>query len=173
MPDEAIDPRSPRAAHAPAALSEHDDDALDTVGAWAKKYHLTSRSVIEATLRDYGLGPTQYYILYQLSHAGPTIQRDLGALLNIERATLSGVVATLVRKGFVSQRADVSDQRQRVLSLTEAGRALWAELPDTVAILKDVGYSGIDAADLAIARRVMQEATANLAEYVARLAAER
>ncbi|AMM22485.1 hypothetical protein AX769_16015 [Frondihabitans sp. PAMC 28766] len=154
-------------------MGGHGGDALDTVGAWAKKYHLASRSVIEASLRDYGLGPTQYYVLYQLSHAGPTIQRDLGVMLSVERATLSGIVATLVRKGLVIQEADVSDQRQRVLRLTDAGRALWAELPDPVAILKDVAYSGISEADLAVARQVLQDATAKLTDYVTRLSAER
>ena len=48
-------------------------------------------------LRPYELGNTQYYVLYQLANDGPTMQRDLGRTLQIERATLSGIVTTLVR----------------------------------------------------------------------------
>jgi len=88
-------------------------DQHDSVGAWAKKYHLTSRALIESTLREHDLGPTQWYVLHQLVHAGPTLQRDLGQLLQIERATLSGIIATLVRKGLVTQTPDAVDQRQQ------------------------------------------------------------
>jgi MarR family transcriptional regulator, lower aerobic nicotinate degradation pathway regulator len=142
-------------------------DQHDSVGAWAKKYHLTSRALIESTLREHDLGPTQWYVLYQLVNDGPTMQRDLSQLLKIERATLSGVVATLVRKGFVAQVPDAVDQRQRILSITDAGRTLWAELPDPVALALSVSFDGVDEADLAVARRVLKAATQRLEEHMA------
>jgi MarR family len=66
-------------------------------------------------LRPYDLGTTQWYVLYQLANDGPTRQRDLVRMLQIERATLSVIVTTLVRKGLVDQMPDAEDQRQRVL----------------------------------------------------------
>jgi len=139
----------------------------DSVGAWAKKYHLTSRALIESTLREHDLGPTQWYVLHHLVHVGPTLQRDLGKLLRIERATLSGVVATLVRKGLVTQTPDVLDQRQRLLSITEAGRNLWTGLPDPVALALAVSFDGADEADLAVTRRVLQDAVQKLEDHLA------
>jgi len=144
---------------------EHDQH--DSVGAWAKTYHLTSRALIEAVLREHDLGPTQWYVLHRLVNVGPTLQRDLSRLLRVERATLSGVVATLVRKGLVDQHADAADQRQRRLSVTDAGRALWSQLPDPVALALDVSFAGADEADLAVARRVLQEGTGRLEAYLA------
>jgi DNA-binding MarR family transcriptional regulator len=144
-----------------------DADEHESVGAWAKKYYLTSRSLIESTLREHDLGPTQWYVLYQLANVGPTLQRDLGVLLKIERATLSGVVATLVRKGFVTQEPGSEDQRQRLLRITASGQALWDELPDPVAITQSVAFDGVDEADLAVARRVLLEATCRLNEHIA------
>ena len=73
-------------------------DQHDSVGAWAKRYHLACRALIEATLREHDLGPTQWYVLHRLVDVGPTLQRDLSRMLRVERATLSGVVATLVRR---------------------------------------------------------------------------
>ena len=73
----------------------------ETVGAWAKRYHTASRVLIESVLRPYDLGSTQWYVLHQLAHHGPMMQRDMGHALHIERATLSGIVATLVRKGLL------------------------------------------------------------------------
>lgn len=58
------------------------------------------------------------------------MQRDLGRALELERAILSGIVATLVRKGLVQQMSDGEDQRQRLLTITSSGEALWRKLPD-------------------------------------------
>ena len=57
---------------------------------------------MEAALRPYDLGGTQWYVLHQLAKKGPTMQRELLRMLQVERATLSVVVTTLVRKGGCS-----------------------------------------------------------------------
>ena len=80
------------------------DDAHGSVGAWAKSYYFAVLAAMESILRPYDLGFTQFYVLYQLANHGPTMQRDLGRVLQIERATLSGIVATLVRKGLIDQK---------------------------------------------------------------------
>ena len=148
-------------------MSDESHDQLDSVGAWAKKYYLASRTLVESVLRDHDLGPTQWYVLYHLVHDGPTMQRDLSLLLRIERATLSGIVTTLVRKGFVLQTPDGVDQRQRVLSITDAGRKLWDELPDPIAIAHAIAFADADEDDLAITRQVLRTATQRLAEHMA------
>jgi MarR family transcriptional regulator, lower aerobic nicotinate degradation pathway regulator len=142
------------------------EDQHDSVGAWAKQYYFASRALIESVLREHDLGPTQWYVLYQLVNDGPTMQRDLSQLLRIERATMSGVVATLVRKGLVAQMPDAVDQRQRILSITEAGRALWRELPDPVALAREISFDGVDVAELSAARDVLQAATQRLLQHM-------
>lgn len=126
-----------------------------------KRCYFAGRALMEATLRPYDLGSTQWYVLWQLATNGPTAQRDLVRLLDLERATLSGVVAALVRKGLVNQSAGGKDQRQRTLQLTEAGKALWSDLPD-LHFINDAAFGGIDPADLATAMRVLQTATGRL-----------
>jgi DNA-binding MarR family transcriptional regulator len=120
---------------------------------------------MESILRPYDLGSTQYYVLYQLANDGPTMQRDMGRTLQIERATLSGIVTTLVRKGLVDQMPGSEDQRQRVLRLTDAGIKLWQELPDPLALIRAIAYEGSDAAELATAARVLQAATRRLLDH--------
>ncbi len=80
---------------------------------------------MDAVLRPYDLGATQFYILYQLAHDGPTMQRDLLRMLQVERATLSVIIGTLVRKRLVEQVPDRADQRQKLLRMTPAGKKLW------------------------------------------------
>jgi DNA-binding MarR family transcriptional regulator len=119
---------------------------------------------MDSALRPYDLGSTQWYVLWQLANAGPTMQRDLVRTLDIERATLSGIIATLVRKGLVCQVADHVDQRQRLLQLTASGKKLWGELPD-LAFIHKVAFDGIDDAAIATAIRVLQTATERLENY--------
>jgi DNA-binding MarR family transcriptional regulator len=104
-------------------------------------------------------------VLYQLANQGPTLQRDLVQILNIERATLSGVVTTLVRKGLVAQAPDSEDQRQRMLRITPMGTKLWKALPNPVEQILEVAFHSADPAEMEIARRVLQGATKRLNEH--------
>lgn len=117
-------------------------------------------------MRPYDLGSTQFYVLHALANDGPTIQRDLGHMLQIERATLSAIVAALVRKGLIDQVPGSEDQRQRVLRLTDAGMVLWKELPDPLIVIRQVSFDGADAVELATARRVLQAATQRLNDHL-------
>ena len=83
--------------------NEAVDVAQESVGPWVKRCYMAARAAMEDALRPHGLGATQWYVLYQLAHDGPTLQRDLQRTLTVERATLSVVVTTLARKGFVEQ----------------------------------------------------------------------
>jgi DNA-binding MarR family transcriptional regulator len=146
----------------------NDESEHEGIGAWAKRFYFTNREALESALRPFGLGSTQWYVLHQLANHGPTIQRDLGQQLHLERATLSGVVSTLVRKGLINQVKGEGDRRQRMLELTGAGAKLWAQLPDPFAEFREISFGVTSEADKATVVRVLQEATARLAEYSAR-----
>ncbi|MCF6385651.1 MarR family transcriptional regulator [Mycobacterium sp. MBM] len=139
---------------------KHSADG-NTIGAWTKRCYFAARAVMDEALRPYDLGATQWYVLYQLAHAGPTRQRELQRSLSVERATLSSVVITLVRKQLVEQIADTRDQRQKLLRLTETGKTLWRELPDLTRI-HSVAFDGMDADDIHTTIRVLQAATERL-----------
>ncbi|MDQ2842898.1 MAG: MarR family transcriptional regulator [Acidobacteriota bacterium] len=138
----------------------------DSAGAWAKRLYFASRSLMDAVLRPYDLGSTQWYVLFQLTNDGPTMQRDLVRMLQIERATLSGIVATLVRKGFIEQMPDSEDQRQRMLRITALGAKLWKTLPDPGALILSIAFDGMGQKELATTRRVLQAATERLNRHI-------
>jgi DNA-binding MarR family transcriptional regulator len=136
----------------------------DTVGAWTKRCYLAARAAMEDLLRPHELGATQWYVLYQLVHAGPTRQRELQRILQVERATLSAVVVTLVRKQLVEQIPDSVDQRQKLLRLTATGEALWHKLPD-LAHIHSVAFGGMNPDDIEVAIRVLRTATERLERF--------
>ncbi|EIN0285735.1 MarR family transcriptional regulator [Salmonella enterica subsp. enterica serovar Newport] len=141
-------------------------DKHQSAGAWAKKYHLTARAVIETVLKPYDLGSTQWYVLWHLIHEGPMPQKDLLPRLHVEKATLSGVISALVRKGFVEQLPDTTDQRQKRISLTPAGKTLWQQLPDPIALIQQTAFGDIAEEDLKTVVRVLRTGTERLNQLI-------
>lgn len=135
-------------------------DLHAAVGAWAKRCYLAGRALMDSALRPYGLGATQWYVLHQLAEQ-PTMQRELVRQLQVERATLSVVIAALVRKGLVEQVPDAVDQRQKRLQLTPAGCALWDELPD-LDFIRDVAFGEFADEEIEVTVRVLETATRRL-----------
>lgn len=134
----------------------------ESLGVWAKRYYYANRLAVETLLRAHGIGSTQWLVLRHLASAGPTVQRDLGRIIDAERAALSGLVATLVRKGLVEQTVSAADQRQREITLTPAGRRLLDGLPDPFETVRGVALAGIDSAEIDAAIRVLQRAIAQV-----------
>jgi MarR family transcriptional regulator, lower aerobic nicotinate degradation pathway regulator len=137
------------------------NNSLPSVGTWAKRCYFAGRAVMETALRPHGLGVTQWYVLYQLAHDGPTMQRELLRVLEVERATLSIIVGALVRKGLIEQVQDHVDQRQKLLRMTTQGENLWAKLPE-LSFIQRAAFEGIDDARIAIAVDVLRTATERL-----------
>lgn len=73
-------------------------------------------------LRPVGLRTTQFSLLRLLAYAGEIRQRDLGEMTLLDETTLTRNLRPLVGSGWVSVRAG-EDRRERLVAITEAGRA--------------------------------------------------
>src|SRR4029450_2411865 len=67
---------------------------------------------------------TQCYALETLVEHGPMRLSALAARLFLDKSTTSRVVNTLVRKGYVDQRADTTDGRAMLINATRQGQRL-------------------------------------------------
>jgi DNA-binding MarR family transcriptional regulator len=73
-------------------------------------------------LRPLGLRTTQFTILQALSLAGEVSQGELGEILAMDSTTLTRTLAIMRRQCWIANRRG-RDGRERLLSLSEAGRA--------------------------------------------------
>ena len=87
----------------------------------------------DVILAPSGLRTTQRAILNHISRAGTPSVGELAADLVMDRGALAHNLKPLERDGYVRQNVDPRDRRNRVISLTEEGRAklreselLWA-----------------------------------------------
>ena len=71
---------------------------------------------------------TQCYALETLVDQGPIRLSALADRLFLDKSTTSRVVNTLVRKGYVEQRADPTDGRATKLSATKQGQRLCSRI---------------------------------------------
>lgn len=86
---------------------------------------------------------TQCYALETLVEQGAMRLNALAERLFLDKSTTSRVVSTLVRKGYVTQRADPSDGRAIAISATRKGQQLCARITDELiaqqkALLQDL-----------------------------------
>lgn len=107
---------------------------------------------------------TQCYALETLVAHGPMRLRTLAERLFLDKSTTSRVVATLVRKGYVEQKADARDGRATTLSATRQGQRLCTRIADDLVaqqkqLLEDLDPE-VRAGVVQVVRRLAQAADA-------------
>ncbi len=96
-------------------------------------------------LADYGLSRSALNILFLLRHgqSDGMLLRDLGDLLLVSKANITGLLDHLERKGYVVRVVDSHDRRARFARLTGKGERLLDELApvhyrNTTELLQDL-----------------------------------
>lgn len=103
-------------------------------------YHKPSVEVVLAVLHTYdvletnmarwlgthGISISGFNVLMILNHAGSSGYQlhQLGELLLVSRANITGIVDSLEQRGLVERAMDKNDRRVRIAQITDAGRAL-------------------------------------------------
>jgi MarR family transcriptional regulator, 2-MHQ and catechol-resistance regulon repressor len=77
-------------------------------------------------MADFGLAKSAFNILMLLRHGQPQgmLLHDLGELLLVSRANITGLIDHLEEKGYVTRVVDVHDRRARFAQLTKEGAEL-------------------------------------------------
>ncbi|AOY92223.1 MarR family transcriptional regulator [Cupriavidus sp. USMAA2-4] len=77
-------------------------------------------------LRPLGLTYPQYLVMLVLWEQDEVTVSDIGARLNLDSATLTPLLKRLEAQGLLKRARAAADERQVIVSLTEAGRAMKA-----------------------------------------------
>jgi DNA-binding MarR family transcriptional regulator len=112
---------------------------------------------LDAWLKPYGLARTQYAILTHLKGANSLPNSELITLLQVEPATLSGLIDTLEAKGLVTRLENAEDKRRKDVWLTDAGRTLVESIPPPGPALEAALRREVNSDDVYILKAVGQE----------------
>jgi len=80
----------------------------------------------DEALRPLGLTNGQFSLMMSLNRPAPPPMGSVASLLAMDRTTLTAALKPLERRGLVEIASGATDRRNRLLSLTDAGRALLA-----------------------------------------------
>ena len=110
-------------------------------------YSNLTRSVDEQ-LAEQGLGRAHHRALYFIARQPDLTVSQLLGLLSITKQSLGRVLTELTERGLIDVRQGERDRRQRLLSLSAAGRQLEADLFEQVRIrlaeaYKSAGQSAV------------------------------
>jgi DNA-binding MarR family transcriptional regulator len=108
----------------PLAEANADYRLEDQVGYWLRRAYQRHMAIFAAVMSDLDLTSVQFAALVKLRDMKAVTQTELGRLIGIDRATISGVVSRLQKRGLLQFRLDPLDRRSRIIALTPAGETL-------------------------------------------------
>lgn len=106
----------------------------------------------------YGVTMPMYRVLAALRERPDQRLSDLSNMTTIEISTLSRLVGTMKRKGFVSRRRPEDNGRTVAINLTAKGRRLVDELIPIVVHFEEVAVRNRSAAEIQWLNRALAEA---------------
>lgn len=120
------------------------------------------RHLEQAALREADLSWTGFRVLVVLHDSGASESRTVAAQVGVTRATLSGVAATLERRGLLTRRPDEHDRRLAIFAPTPAGRRLVEDLYPRVTAEEAAAVSCLDLYEKDLLADLLARVAANL-----------
>ena len=115
------------------------------------------RREIDVRVRDFGLTEATWRPLLYLGRLGDgQRQTDLAAALMIEAASLVRLVDALERAGLAERVEDPDDRRSKRITMTEQGRAIYAQVGTIHQGLAENFVRDIAPEDMAICASVLE-----------------
>jgi DNA-binding MarR family transcriptional regulator len=111
--------RSEPARNEPIALIEERGTSEGLLLALVGQYAMRR---LRETHIEHKLSPRQFHLLGLLHDRGPTGQRELATLMDIDRSALVLLLNPLESDGYISRTRDGHDRRRHVVSLTRSGK---------------------------------------------------
>lgn len=138
------------------------DVFVNNLGHWIRRvYHeITIRT--NEVLRPHGLARSQWEVLYRIASSDGVTQKDLQTAMKVESGTLTGIVDSLVKKGWLFRQEHTRDRRIKLLRMTEQGHQKWLGIPNPIDVLRPHMMKGITPEEESFVVKLLQKAVSNL-----------
>jgi DNA-binding MarR family transcriptional regulator len=129
----------------------------EQVGYWLRRAYQRHMAIFAGIMSDLDLTSMQFAALVKLRELKAVSQTELGRLIGIDRATISGVVARLKRRDLVLYKPDPLDKRSRIIALTPAGESLLADSMRRIGRVTEQTLEPIGTAERDSLRTILQK----------------
>ncbi|WP_310459908.1 MarR family transcriptional regulator [Sphaerotilus sp.] len=93
-----------------------------------RRLHQIAVALFMAETEPFGVTPVQYAALQAVQNSPGLDQRTLARTIGFDTSTIAGVIDRLEARGLMLRSASAQDRRVRLLTLTEAGQQLLADV---------------------------------------------
>ena len=107
-------------------------------------------------LAKWGFGRAHHRVIYFVGRNPNITVTELLLILQITKQSLARVLTILVKENFINQRADPSDRRRKLMTLTEKGQQLEKGLTSTQMARFNRAYNETDTEAIEGFRRVLR-----------------
>ena len=132
-----------------------DNNAPDCMIFLLSKAYQKGHGIVKKKLMPYGLTNIQYVVLETLWLAEGLTAVELGMILSIDKATLSGVLERMVEGGWIEKRPDEKDRRALRIYLTEKAQEMKGQLQEERQAANDELLSGFTIEEKVLLRRLL------------------
>lgn len=141
------------------ALDKSADDLdyhlEEQVGFLLRRVQQRHTAIFAARIGKHQLTPTQFASLAKIHDEGTVSQNKLGRLTAMDPATMQGVIARLLDRGFIARAPDPKDRRRTLLRLTPEGCAAFVQsAPNGILISKET-LAPLDGRERAVFLRLL------------------
>ncbi len=107
-------------------LAEGDPDYVleEQIGFLLRRAHQRATAVFQNRIAPEPLTPPQFAALAKLLDLGEVTQNRLGRLVDMDPATMQGVIRRLAQRGWVARVPDPDHKRRLSVRLTEQGESV-------------------------------------------------
>lgn len=102
------------------------------------------------------------YILKHLDKNKIVYQRDLEKALNLRRATISGILGTMEKNGFIERTIDETDSRIKKITLSPKAKKMYLKSKKYLELIENIIKTDISKEDLEIFDKVISKMNQNL-----------
>jgi DNA-binding MarR family transcriptional regulator len=114
-----------------------------------------SRLIARAYEDRFGLTVPQWRVIAILGETDELTQKDLIGRTAMDKVTISRAASALTERRLIARAADTDDARALRLTLTETGRAIYADVAPLAQKFETELLAELDAADIAALGRLL------------------
>ena len=93
------------------------------------RIHLGWKRYVQRRLAAYGVNPKQLHVLRRIAERGSLLPSEVARIVHADRPTVSVLLRTMERAGWIRVAPDPEDGRRRRIVLQPAGRELLRTIP--------------------------------------------
>lgn len=112
-------------------------------GTLFRRISLNLTNMIDHQMADRGITSSQYWILKLLWEKDGVTQKELVNQLSVKPASLTGMINSMVEKGWLKRTSDANDARIKRIFLTPSGRELEGDAIEIITACEEMICEGL------------------------------